>query len=203
MLRFRGFGALIRHEYAAATELLEQALAGFEALDDRRGVAWARQNLAWCAFYSGRAEEAEVLLRKAAATFEEIGDQGGLRWAHGLLAWTRFQQGHSAEAGEMAEAILTDDRRGGDRWALGMMLDPGRLRAALDRPHPQRHRPAARGPRRSSRRSTTTSATRRPSAVLGRALVLAGQVDEGLDDGRVDGPAPTARRSASASTSCR
>ena len=94
-----GFAASFRHEYAAATGLLEQALAGFEALDDRRGVAWARQNLAWCAFYSGRAEEAEVLLRKAAATFEEIGDQGGLRWASGLLAWTRFQQGHTDEAG--------------------------------------------------------------------------------------------------------
>ena len=45
--------ALFRHEYAAATGLLEQALAGFEALDDRRGVAWALQNLAWCAFYAG------------------------------------------------------------------------------------------------------------------------------------------------------
>ena len=94
VLRFRGFGALTRHEYATATELLEQALARYEELEDRRGVAWVRQNLAWCAFYSGRAEEAEMLLRKAAATFEEIGDQGGLRWARGLLAWARFQQGH-------------------------------------------------------------------------------------------------------------
>ena len=37
VLRFRGFGALTRHEYAAATDLLEQALARYEALDDQRG----------------------------------------------------------------------------------------------------------------------------------------------------------------------
>ena len=59
VLRLRGFGALFRHEYEEATELLEQALARFDELDDQRGVAWALQNLAWCAFYSGRAEEAE------------------------------------------------------------------------------------------------------------------------------------------------
>ena len=122
VLRQRGFGALFRHEYDTASALLERALAGFEALDDARGTAWALQNLAWCAFYSGRAEDAEGLLRRAAATFEEIGDVGGQRWVKGLLAWTRFQQGYAGEAGAMAEEILSSDWRGGDRWALGMLL---------------------------------------------------------------------------------
>jgi class 3 adenylate cyclase/tetratricopeptide (TPR) repeat protein len=180
VLRLRGFAALFRHEYAAATGLLEQALAGFEALDDHRGVAWARQNLAWCAFYSGRAEEAEMLLRKAAATFEEIGDQGGLRWARGLLAWTRFQQGHTAEAGEMADAILTGDRRGGDRWALGMMLVlagsvrlwTGRTLSAIDRLREARELFAG---------IKDDFGHAQASGALGRALVLAGQIDEGLE----------------------
>jgi tetratricopeptide (TPR) repeat protein len=179
VLRLSGFAALFRHEYAKATGLLERALAGFEALDDRRGVAWARQNLAWCAFYSGRAEEAEGLLRKAAATFEEIGDQGGLRWARGLLAWTRFQQGHSAEAGEMADAILTDDRRGGDRWAIGMMLVlagsvrlwTGRTLSAIDR---------LREAQALFDEIHDDFGHSQATAVLGRALVLAGRVDEGL-----------------------
>ena len=136
VLRFRGFGALTRHEYAAATELLEQALAGYEALDDRRGVAWVRQNLAWCAFYSGRAEEAEVLLRKAAATFEEIGDQGGLALGArparlGALPAGPLRRGRA----RWPRPILADDRRGGDRWAIGMMLVLAGLGAALDRPH--------------------------------------------------------------------
>ncbi len=91
------------------------------ALEDQRGVAWAHQNLAWCAFYSGHAEEAEGRLRQAAATFEEIGDRGGLAWATGLLAWTRFQLGFAVEAGEMAESLLDDARAGWDRWGFGMM----------------------------------------------------------------------------------
>jgi class 3 adenylate cyclase/tetratricopeptide (TPR) repeat protein len=196
VLRLLGFGALFRHEYAAATGLLEQALAGFEALDDRRGVAWARQNLAWCAFYAGRAEEAETLLRKAAATFEDLGDQGGLRWARGLLAWARFQQGHAAEAGEMAEAILADDPRAGDRWALGMMLVlagsvrlwTGRTLSAIER---------LREARELFDGINDDFGHSQASAVLGRALVLAGHVEEGLDIvasmGRPDGTPLTER----------
>jgi class 3 adenylate cyclase/tetratricopeptide (TPR) repeat protein len=179
VLRFRGFGALTRHEYAAATELLEQALSGYEELEDRRGIAWVRQNLAWCAFYSGRAEEAEGLLHKAAATFEELGDPGGLRWARGLLAWTRFQQGHSAEAGEMAEAVLSDDR-GGDRWAVGMMLIlagsvrlwTGRTLSAIER---------LREAQALFDEIQDDFGHSQSSAVLGRALILSGQVQEGLD----------------------
>lgn len=178
-LRLRGFGALFRHDYPAAADLLEQARARFEALDDQRGVAWALQNLAWCAFYCGRAEEAEAQLRRAAATFEAIGDKGGLRWARGLFAWTRFQQGHTEEAGELAEEILEHDRRGFDRWALGMMLVlagsvrlwTGRTVNALE-------------PLEEARQIfediNDDFGYAQASAVLGRALVLAGRVEEGL-----------------------
>ncbi|MGQ0832009.1 MAG: adenylate/guanylate cyclase domain-containing protein [Microthrixaceae bacterium] len=179
VLRLRGFGALFRHEYDAATDLLEQAMARFEALQDRRGVAWALQNLAWCAFYSGHAEEAEVRLRQAAATFEAIGDLGGLGWAKGLLAWARFQQGHTEEAGEMAEAILEDARGGWDRWGLGMMLVlagsvrlwTGHTLGAIDRL--EEARALFEG-------INDVFGRGQSSAVLGRALVLAGRVEEGL-----------------------
>ena len=135
VLRFRGFGALTRHEYAAATELLEQALARYEALDDRRGVAWVRQNLAWCAFYSGRAEEAEALLHKAAATFEEIGDQGGLGWARGPAGVGPLPAGPLGRGGRDGRG--DPRRRPPRRRPVGHRhdADPRRLRAALDRPH--------------------------------------------------------------------
>jgi class 3 adenylate cyclase/tetratricopeptide (TPR) repeat protein len=179
VLRLRGFGALFRHQYEEATELLDQALARFEALDDRRGVAWALQNLAWCAFYGGRAEEAEQRLRRAAATFAEIGDQGGLGWAKGLLAWTRFQQGHIDEAGEMAEEVLEEARNGWDRWGLGMMLVlagsvrlwTGRTMGAIERLEEARHLFEDMG---------DLFGRSQAAAVLGRALVLAGRIDEGL-----------------------
>jgi len=178
--RLRGFGALFRHEYAAATELLEDAMARFEDLGDQRGVAWALQNLAWCAFYAGKAEEAESRLRLAADTFSEIGDKGGLGWALGLLAWTRFQQGHSAEAGSMADSILDDIRVRGDRWALGMMLVlQGSVRLWTGRPAD------AAGSLEEARDLFTEIDDRfgrlQASAVLGRALISSGHIAEGFD----------------------
>ena len=137
-----------------------------------------------------------MLLRKAAATFEEIGDQAGLRWAHGLLAWARFQQGHTAEAGEMADAILAGDRRGGDRWALGMMLVlsgsvrlwTGRTTSAIDR---------LREAQDLFEGINDDFGHSQASAVLGRALVLAGHIEEGLalvaSADRHEGRAPTER----------
>ena len=116
--------------------------------------------------------------------------RAGCGWARGLLAWARFQQGHSAEAGEMAEAILTDDRRVGDRWAIGMMLIlagsvrlwTGRTLSAIDR---------LREARALFDEIHDDFGHSQSSAVLGRALVLAGQVDEGLEMvasmGREDG----------------
>jgi tetratricopeptide (TPR) repeat protein len=136
-----------------------------------------------------------MLLHKAAATFEELGDPGGLRWAKGLLAWTRFQQGHSAEAEEMAEAVLADDR-GGDRWAVGMMLIlagsvrlwTGRTLSAIERLDEARAL---------FEEIHDDFGYSQASAMLGRALILAGQVDEGLamvaSMGRTDAPPLTER----------
>jgi class 3 adenylate cyclase/tetratricopeptide (TPR) repeat protein len=195
VLRLRGFGALFRHEYAPAAALLDEALGRFEALGDQRGAAWALQNLAWCAFYTGQAEEAERLLRRAAATFEEIGDPGGLRWATGLLAWTRFQQGDIVEAGEMVDRVLGDDSRVGDRWAMGMMLVlsgsirlwTGRTVSAVERLEEALA---------TFHGMANDFGHANAAAVLGRALVLAGRVDEGLAlvvPGRLADTDPTER----------
>ena len=91
----------------------------------------------------------------------------------------------------MAEAVLTDDRRGGDRWAIGMMLILAGLGAPLDGPHRERHRAAARGPRAVRR----DPGRLRPLAVVRRARAgpscWPGEVDEGLEMvasmGRSDG----------------
>jgi class 3 adenylate cyclase/tetratricopeptide (TPR) repeat protein len=179
VLRLRGFGALFRHDYPTATDLLEEARARFAALGDRRGEAWALQNLAWCAFYSGRPAQAEIQLRLAEATFDELDDPSGRAWARGLLAWTRFQQGHMEEAGALARTVLADERGGGDRWARGMLLLlagsvdlwSGRALAALD------HLRAA---HRTFEDIDDDFGLVQSSAALGRALVLSGQVEEGL-----------------------
>ncbi|MFP5255440.1 MAG: adenylate/guanylate cyclase domain-containing protein [Acidimicrobiia bacterium] len=179
VLRLRGFGALLRHDYPTATALLEEARTRFVGLGDRHGEAWAQQNLAWCAFYSGQPAEAEAHLRRAAATFEELDDPSGRSWARGLLAWTRFQQGHMEEAGALADEVLGNERGGGDRWARGMMMSlagsvqlwSGRPRTALT------HLRAA---HRLFDDIGDHMGLVQSSAALGRALVLAGEIEEGL-----------------------
>ena len=80
----------------------------FRDLGDRRGEAWALQNLAWIAFTGGRPTEAEERINQSAATFAEIGDWGGLSWALGLLAWVRYNQGQLEEAEQLATGVLED-----------------------------------------------------------------------------------------------
>jgi tetratricopeptide (TPR) repeat protein len=177
--RLRGFDALLRHEYIECTGLLEDAQARFEALDDRRGVAWVLQNLAWCAFYSGDPEAAETRLRASAAMFEELGDVGGEGWAYGLLAWTRFQQGFSLEAEQMAESIIDDIRRRGERWATGMMLVligsvrlwTGRAASAI---------PCLTEAHELFLEMDEELGRNQSRVILGRALVVSGRIAEGL-----------------------
>jgi class 3 adenylate cyclase/tetratricopeptide (TPR) repeat protein len=177
--RLRGFDALLRHDHPEAVNLLEDALARFEALGDQRGVAWVHQNLAWSAFYSGQPDKAEARLRTAAATFEELGDTAGVGWAVGLLAWTRYQQGFTAEAEELAESIIDDVRRRNDRWALGMMvvllgcvrLWTGRANSAI---------PFLTEAHDLFVEIDDGTGRMQASVNLGRALVAAGRVEEGL-----------------------
>ncbi len=141
--------------------------------------AWAQQNLAWCAFYLGRAEEAEQQLRAAAAEFEELGDKAGRGWALGLLAWTRFQQGHAAEAGAMAEEVIDEIRDRGDRWATGMMLVLiGSVRLWTGRP--QAAIPILEEAREHLVAIDDAFGILQASAHLGRALVCVGRVAEGF-----------------------
>ena len=128
---------MFRGELDDSEAAIQQALATFRGIPERRGEAWALQNLAWIAFTRGRPEEAEERINQSAAVFAEIGDWGGLSWALGLLAWVRFNQGHLAEAQECLEDAMArvaaaagayDDqsrilnRLGGVVWARGDMV---------------------------------------------------------------------------------
>jgi class 3 adenylate cyclase/tetratricopeptide (TPR) repeat protein len=166
--------------WAASEDALDEAGRVFASLGDASGEAEVLRFRGFGALTRHDYEAATELLEQALAGYEELGDQGGLRWARGVLAWARFQQGHTAEAGEMAEQILTDDRRGGDRWAIGMMLIlagsvrlwTGRTVSAIER---------LREARALFDQIQDEFGHSQSSAVLGRALILAGHVDEGLE----------------------
>ena len=109
-------------DFVAADDALCEALTRFEELGDARNAAWARQNLSWSAYISGRVDEAEARVLEAMATFEELGDPGGLTWSRGLLAWVRFHQGKDDEALELASVVGADAHERGEVWGEAMMV---------------------------------------------------------------------------------
>jgi class 3 adenylate cyclase/tetratricopeptide (TPR) repeat protein len=178
-LRLWGMTKLFSGDAEGAEQPIAESLEAFRALGDRRGEAWALQNLAWIAFTRGEMSDAEERLDESAAAFRAVGDQGGLGWALGLLGFVRYFQGRYEEAGELAQAILTETRESGDRWGLGMTytllanvrLFGGRVREAVE--HAREALQLFSSINDSEREKQTLG-------VLARALVMAGDIDEGL-----------------------
>ncbi|RMH81535.1 MAG: hypothetical protein D6683_04120 [Actinomyces sp.] len=166
-----------RHDDAEHSIL--SALAAYDSVGHRVGIAWARQSLAWISFVRGHLEEAETRLAEALAAFEALDDPVGMAWSRGLLAYVRISQGRFAEGEELAGLTLVDARDRGDRWAQGMMLVAlgvaalwtGRVDEAVRRGEQAR---AILQP------GTDTLGTAQAAVLYGRALVHAGRVQEGL-----------------------
>lgn len=72
----RGLGYILSDQghYAAARKELEQALALYQTLSDRRGAARCYNSLAGVAYAMGDFERAQELYKKAQAEFEAVGD---------------------------------------------------------------------------------------------------------------------------------
>ena len=104
-----------------ATSSFSEALDLYRSHGNRRGEAWALQNLAWVAYTNGDVGKAEAWLNKSVQAFTEIRDSGGLGWAVGLLAFVRYHQGRHGEAEAMAHRMYVEAGQRGDRWAEGMM----------------------------------------------------------------------------------
>lgn len=121
-LRHWGMANLFLGELDRADAAIADAREAFHVLEDRRGEAWALQNLAWIAFSRGEIDVADDRLTESAAMFEEISDWGGRSWAHGLLGFVRLAQGRLEEAGRLADDVIVEARKAGDRWAQGMTL---------------------------------------------------------------------------------
>ncbi|MEO6627360.1 MAG: adenylate/guanylate cyclase domain-containing protein [Aquihabitans sp.] len=156
------------------------ALEGFEAIGDRAGQGWSLQNLAWIAFATGRPDEADVRTEAAIARFTEVEDSRGLAWAHGLLGWIRFQQGRIPEASVLGDEVLAEARSRSDPWATGMML---LLIASIKlwSGHSGDAVVMAADSQRMFETLGDAYGGGQASGVLGRAMVMTGQVEAGLD----------------------
>ncbi|MFN8018409.1 MAG: adenylate/guanylate cyclase domain-containing protein [Acidimicrobiales bacterium] len=178
-LRQRGMVEILGGRIEEAEASVAAALAAFEEVGDRAGEAWASQNLAWTAFVTGRADEADRRLATAIEIFGDVGDTQGLAWSQGLLAWVRFQQRRVAEARQLGEQVLDEARARSDPWATAMMLLlVGSVRLWTGQTEA--------GVATAEQAVRTFSSLGDPygrmqgGAVLGRALVMVGRVDEGF-----------------------
>ena len=179
-LRQRGMSRLLRGDHRGAEEPIAAALEAFRAVGDRRGEAWSLQNLAWIAFTDGRMDEAERALAESRVAFDEVGDSGGLAWVEGLRAYLLFMQGDFGLADELAARVLRESERRGDRYGEGMMhvvragirLWSGRT---LDAVEESSLAVAA------LRSAGDPVGLEQALSVAGRAEVMAGNVESGLD----------------------
>ena len=178
-LRHRGLVELFSGDTESAPRTMSAALDAFAAIGDRRGQAWALQNLAWLSYLEGRPSEADRRIDESVAMFAEIGDSGGLGWAAGLRGWVRYHQGQWQEAESIGERILVEARGRGDRWGEGMMLVltasirlwSGRASEAISR---------AQEALDMFRSLRDVDREVQAAAVLGRALMAVGMVGEGF-----------------------
>lgn len=120
-------GELLRNEgrYGESLAVLEEALAIFRALADRRGEAQSLRRMGMTHLFSGDYDIAEPLLFDALAAFQDIGSRKGVAWANQNLAWISFMRGESDVAEERLQKAVSmfDDIGdwGGLAWARGLL----------------------------------------------------------------------------------
>ncbi|MEO6987088.1 MAG: adenylate/guanylate cyclase domain-containing protein [Aquihabitans sp.] len=178
-LRQRAMVEIFAGRLVDAGRSAEEALVGFEQSGDRSGVGWSHQHLAWIAFMSGDRAAADAHIQTSLANFTEVSDTRGLVWGTGLLAWIRFQDGNIHEARRLGEQVLDEARSRSDPWADAMMtllmasiqLWTGATEDAVDLAETARRRFDSLGDEYGLEQS---------ASVLGRALVMVGQVEDGF-----------------------
>jgi len=179
-LRERSLVEILNGRMDEAELSARDALGAFVEADDRAGQGWAHQSLAWISFVSGRGNDAALHAQEAVDRFEELDDQRGLAWSWGVMGWVRFQQGRVDEAELLAEETIVEAQQLGDPWAVAMtrlLLASIRLWSG----HPAATVELASESLASFDALADSYGRGLSSSVLGRALVMSGQVQQGLD----------------------
>lgn len=179
-LRERAMVQILTGRIEDAELSARDALGAFVEAGDKAGQGWAHQNLAWINFVTTRTAEAEAHAQAAIDHFTELDDQRGSAWAWGVMCWIRFQQGRVDEAALLGEGILSEAQDLGDPWAIGMT----RLLVASVRLWTGDTADAVRMASESLagfQELDDAYGLGQASAVLGRAMVMNGAVQEGLD----------------------
>ena len=190
-----GTAHLFGGDHVDAHAAFVDALATSRDVGDRRGAAWATQNLAWVAYSAGQIDAAERYCAESRDTFEALGDRTGTAWADGLMGFVRYHQGRFDEAEALADQMLDLAHERDDPWANAMMLTlRGSLRLWTGR-SAQAIEPAEQAVAK-FRAMGDWYGHLLAIAVVGRALVAQGRIEEGfahVDEGVAVGGTTTSR----------
>ncbi len=114
--------ALFMGDTAAVRARAERAIAIFEELGDRWGVADATMSLAIGIGESGDWAAARPILEEAVGIFREIGDARRVMWGTRTLAWANAELDDLEAAGALYEDALRQARAAGNRLFEGVVL---------------------------------------------------------------------------------
>ncbi len=118
-------GTLARHpsDFAAARRRLEQSLALWRELGDRRSIAYALTELGHAISSQGEHATGLALQEESAAIFREVGDTWGLGLALNWPARVALERGDHATARSILEELVAAYRALGDRFFLAQWLN--------------------------------------------------------------------------------
>lgn len=170
---------MISGDLGPAEDAVQDSLALFERLGDRRGQGWALQHLAWVAFARGDTARSRELLDRATVAFEELGNRTGVMWCKGLLAWVVMIAGDRAAGSEMAAEVLAAAEDGVDPWGEAMMLT-GLASATLWEGRTSKGVALARRATEVFERLGEPFGRMAARAIFARGLAMSGEVDEAL-----------------------
>ena len=115
-----GWIELFRGDYDGAIVLLEEGLALFRELGDKRGVATTLVNLGFAALHLGDEERAAVLRREVEALQREPLDRFTLAWLTTFLALATSYEGDFERSAALATESLAIYRKLGDKRGISL-----------------------------------------------------------------------------------
>jgi predicted ATPase/DNA-binding SARP family transcriptional activator/DNA-binding CsgD family transcriptional regulator len=115
-----GWIELFRGNYERARALLEEALALFRGLGDRRGVATSLVNLGFAALHLGDKERAKVLRQEIEQLRGEPLDRFTLAWLTTFLGLAALYEGDYERSGALSTESLAIYRELGDKRGVSL-----------------------------------------------------------------------------------
>ena len=117
-----GIMAQGQNDFRSAEPLIEESLALFRGLGDKRGAAYALGGAALMAVDQGQHRRAVILFEEAADLCFEVGERWSAAYmlCYSSMVW--LDKGDPARAKQLAQRGLTLSREAGDRYGISVAL---------------------------------------------------------------------------------